>query len=260
MNGRAMNQTTQQFPAGGAIVFGGSGATGGATARLLAARGCDVAITYQSAAEKAEQTRAAIAATGRESFAARCDLLDAAAVDRVTAQAAEQFGGLHTIVLATGRVFSNRPLAEMDNADFQQQLLTDTIGFSNVIKATVPHLRKGGGAIVVIMGTTIERIIPNNALAAVPKLAQAGMIKFLAREEAANGIRVNGIAPGVIEDGMSRKVSAGNPAVIAAAAQATPMGRVGTLSEIAETALFLAGPGSGFITGQIVIVDGGMTL
>lgn len=262
--GNAMSTSAgADFPESGcAVVFGGSGGIGAATAELLATRGCDVVLTYGSRRTDAEKLAAAIVSHGRRATALACDVTDSASTQSVVDAALDEYGRVHTVVTATGMHFNAAPLADLSASAFLDVLRTDVLGFFNVAKATVPVLRSaGGGSIVAVIASSIERTVPTNVMSAAPKSAVAMMIHQIATEEGRNGIRANAVGPGIVDGGMVRSMRA-DPAIqgmLDHAVDSIPLGRLGRTEDIAEAIAFLASSKASFITGQLLMVDGGHT-
>ncbi|MBL6750682.1 MAG: SDR family oxidoreductase [Nevskia sp.] len=248
------------FPAGCAIVFGGSGGLGRAIAGLLAERGADVVLTYRTRPQPAQAVAAEIRAIGRKASALPCELSDRAAVESVVRAAQAEYGRVHTVVSAGGLVYDTGRLAELRESSFRGVVETDVIGFFNISQAAVPALREGGGgAIVAIVTTALAHVVPRTALSAAPKAAVATMIKHLATEEGVNGIRANAVGPGVIDAGMVIPLRQGpSRKTMDLAIGMTPLRRFGRAEEVAETVVFLASAKAGYISGQVLMVDGGM--
>jgi NAD(P)-dependent dehydrogenase (short-subunit alcohol dehydrogenase family) len=247
---------------GCALVFGATGGIGAATAGLLAEHGCDVVITYRSRAAEAESLAASIRELGRKATALACDVTDQSSVDAVVEAALAEHGRVHTVVSAAGLLFRTRPLVEFTHEEFGNVMSADVSGFFNIIKATVPALRSGGGgSMTALITTAVERTVPTDALSATPKAAVAMMVRMLAAEEAKNGIRVNAVGPGVIEGGMVPPMRADEQTknLLAGAVDATPMGRLGLVEEVAEMIAFLSSAKASYVTGQRIMVDGGLS-
>lgn len=254
---------TPEFPSTGcALVFGATGGIGAATAGLLAERGCDVVLTYRSRSAAAEDLAGEIRALGRKATVLACDVTDPESVRAVVDAASAEHGRIHTVVSATGLVFRTRPLVEFTLEEFSGVLQADVIGFFNVSKAAVPALRAGGGgSITALITTAVDRTVPTDALSATPKAAVSMMVRMLATEEAANGIRANAVGPGVVEGGMvppMRDADEATRRLLDLAVDQTPLRRLGLAEEIAEAVVFLASGRASYITGQRLMVDGGL--
>ncbi|MFE3703165.1 SDR family NAD(P)-dependent oxidoreductase [Nocardia tengchongensis] len=136
--------------AGAALILGASGGLGGACARMLLERGSDVALTYFRSPSSLDGLLTAAAETGRRARTWQLDLSDADQTGEVVAQAAAEFGGLHTLVYAAGPHVPMRHLSKVAPADFRGQILDDVSGFFNAVHAVLPHLRESKGSIVAI--------------------------------------------------------------------------------------------------------------
>lgn len=252
---------TPDYPAGCAVVFGGSGGLGQASAGLMAQRGSDILVTYRSRADEASKFVEQLRGMGRKAEAMACDVTDRAQIDAVFAKAVKTFGRVHTIVSAGGLVFDTGPIADFKMESFRGVIETDVIGFFNIAQSGIPVLRAGkGGSFVGLITCATKRTVPLDALSATPKAAVEMMVRQIATEEARNGIRANAVGPGVIDGGMvipmmlteTRKL-------LEMAVEFTPLGRLGTCDEIAEAVAFLASSKAAYITGQSLMVDGGLS-
>ncbi len=250
------------FPSTGcAVVFGATGGIGAATAGLLAQRGCDIVLTYRSRAAEAEELAARIRELGRKATALACDVTDRATVAAVVAAACAEHGRIHTVVSAAGLIFRTRPLVDFEDAEFAGVMQADVMGFFNIAKESVPALRAGGGgSITALITAAVDRTVPTDALSATPKAAVAMMTRMLATEEAVHAIRANAVGPGVVEGGMVPPMRADPTTrdLLAQAVAFTPLGRLGLVEEVAEAIAFLASSKASYITGQRLMVDGGL--
>ncbi|KAK8100501.1 Versicolorin reductase 1 [Apiospora kogelbergensis] len=252
--------TTPEFAEGCAVVFGGSGGLGRASAGLMAERGSDIVVTYKSRPADAESLVAELQKMGRKASAMACDVTDRKQVEAVFEHAVATYKRVHTVVSAGGLVFGTGPLSDFKEEAFKGVIETDVYGFYNIAQVGAPILRQGkGGSFVALVTSAVSRTVPHDALSATPKAAVTMMVRQLAHEEAAYGIRANAVGPGVINAGMVLPMmQTPTKALLEAATDVTPLKRWGEASEIAEAVAFLASSKASYITGQVLMVDGGL--
>jgi NAD(P)-dependent dehydrogenase (short-subunit alcohol dehydrogenase family) len=248
------------FPDGCAIVFGGSGGLGQSIAWLLSARGCAVVVTYNANKANADKVIGEIEKNGGQGLAVQADVTAPESCRAATSAALQRFKRVHTVISATGLLFGTDPLADTSPEDFRNVFETDVFGFFNIVQATLPVVREGGGGSYVAMITSaVERTYPGDTLSTTPKCAVTNLLRQITLEEAKNGIRANGVGPGVIEAGMVLPMlSTPAKALLDYAVDITPLKRSGTDIEVAEAVLFLASNRASYITGQMLMVDGGL--
>jgi 3-oxoacyl-[acyl-carrier protein] reductase len=235
-----------------ALVTGGSRGIGAAIALRLARDGADVAITYESAADRAAQVVKEIEQIGRRAFAVQADSADAAAVRGAVDAVAAELGGLDILVNNAG-VFPYGPFEEVTLDELDRTLAIHTRAAFVAAQAASPHLGEGG-RIISIGSNLAERVpFPGIALYAMTKSALLGYTRALARELGPRGITVNVVQPGSTDTDM-------NPADGDGAEHQrslTALGRFQTADELAATVAHLAGPGGRTITGASLLVDAG---
>lgn len=227
---------------------------GWATADAFARAGARVAILDLS--EDEASVAAACLGEGHRGYS--CDVRDKAACQAAVARIIADFGGLHVLVNNAG-VSQPKGLLAIEEVDYDQVLDVSLRGSFNMSQVTVAHMRRnGGGAIICVGSVSGERGggVMGGPHYAAAKGAVHSLAKALAREFAVDGIRVNAVAPGLIEtDLIANRLT---PERRAAVIEATPMGRVGRPDEVANTCLFLASDLARYVTGATIGVNGGL--
>jgi NAD(P)-dependent dehydrogenase (short-subunit alcohol dehydrogenase family) len=252
---------TEHFPAGAAVVIGGSGGIGRAICARLAEHGTDVALTYRSNAEAAAEAGELVEAAGRRALVVPVDLLDATAVTRLFNDVVARFGRVHTVVFAIGADIPMVHAARIEPGDWARTIDGDLTGFYTVVTAALPHMRERGGSLVAVSSAGLRRHPPMDILSTVPKAGIEAMVRGIAREEGRYGIRANAVALGVVEAGHFHRVEQElTPEFVEAMKRNTAVRRLGTAREAADAVVFLASSASSYTTGHSLTVDGGYSV
>ena len=235
-----------------AIVTGAARGIGRATAELLHARGARVVASDQSAVVRELDGEGCATLTG--------DVADEEVARRTVALARERFGRLDILVNNAGRTL-NKPLLDTTVEEWDAVLATNARGnFVHSREAVRLMLGSGGGAIVSVVSVVAQVTMKDLAAYAASKGAITQLVKTVAVEYGARGIRANAVAPGVVETDILQSTGVEDSrATLAGYGDAHPIGRVGQSSEIAEVIAFLASSASSFMTGALVMADGGYT-
>ena len=242
-----------------ALVTGASSGIGAATATALAAGGCDVWLTYardeRGAAEAADEVRR----HGAEARVSRLDLGDAGAIERLLDEVSAAWGELHVLV-NNGGVCPYTPAEEISVEEWDAVLETNARGTFLALRGALPLLRAAPGDRSVVNVSSVAGELGGVATSvhyAASKAAILAITRSYARLLAAEGIRVNAVAPGVTETQMLTDAVAAGQVDAPAYLGRVPMRRWGRPEEIGQVALFLASDQSSFVTGQVIAPDGG---
>jgi 3-oxoacyl-[acyl-carrier protein] reductase len=237
-----------------ALVTGGSRGIGAAIVQRLAQDGADVALTYSSSPDRANEVAKAAEASGVRAIAIKADSANAEAVVGAVERTVADLGGIDILVNNAGiAVFG--PFTEIKLADFDRTFAINVRAVFAATQAAVKHM-KDGGRIINIGSCNAERMpFPGGAAYAMSKAALVGLVKGLARDLGPRGITINNVQPGPINTDLNP--ADGDFAKTMIGLMALP--HYGTVSDVAAMVSYLAGPESGFVTGASLTVDGGFT-
>jgi len=238
-----------------ALVTGASRGIGRAIAVALSRAGAYVIVNYRENQQAAEEALAAMAAGGGRGELCRFDIADEGQVEEAVKKIVDGHKKIDIVVNNAGVAVDNL-LVRVKPADWDQVIGTNLKGTVLCTKAAARHMiRQRYGRIVNLSSVVGQMGNAGQSLYAASKAGIIGFTKAVAREVASRGVTVNAVAPGFIESDMTARLPDQLRQEFLAA---IPLGRLGTCEEVAEMVLFLAGPGAGYITGQVFNVNGGL--
>lgn len=243
-----------------ALVTGGAMGIGAATAQVLGELGASVAILDLDA-KRGTALAGEMQQRGHPAAFYRCDVSSLDAVNDAVKQAEARFGAVHLLASNAG-IQRYGDVVSTSVETWNETLRVHVQGCFHAIRAAVPAmLRAGGGAIVVTGSVQSLTAVQNSAAYVTAKHALLGLVRSVALDFAARGIRTNCVLPGTIDTPMLRAVAAESndpEAFVEQCARQHPLGRIGTPEEVARAIAFLLSDWASFITGAALLVDGGM--
>ena len=238
------------------LIFGGSRGIGAATALYFAEKGYKVAITYNNSGYAAKIMQQNITANGGEFIVIPCDVTSSVQVDSAIKQAVSAFGRLDAVINNAG-IAEQKLITDVTDTDWKKMLNTNLSGVFYACRSAAKVMvnQKNGSIVNVssiwgITGASCEVAYSGT------KAGIIGLTKALAKELGPSNVRVNCVAPGVIDTEMNSNLDIG---ALADLADETPLGRIGTTEEVAKAIYYLANDAD-FITGQVLSPNGGIVI
>ncbi len=239
------------------LITGASGGIGSATACLFAEKGYNIVINYNNSERQARLLQKSLTEHGARCICVGANVSYPSEVNSMIKQAEYSFGSIDVLVNNAG-ISQIKQIQDITDNDWHEMIATNLTGVFNCARAVVPGMiRNKSGSIINVSsmwGITGASMETHYSAA---KAGVIGFTKALAKELGPSGIRVNCVAPGVIETNMNRNITLG---AIEQLSEETPLGRLGSPIEVAETIYFLASEGAGFITGQVISPNGGLVI
>jgi NAD(P)-dependent dehydrogenase (short-subunit alcohol dehydrogenase family) len=244
-----------------ALVTGASRGIGRGIALELAAAGAAVAVNYRRDADAAEEVVAEVRSGGGRALAIQASVSEQADVDRLADEALAEFGVVDLLVANAGIASRGLSIADTDPAEVVRVMTTHTFSTHRLIQRLLPGMRSQERSdVVLISSSELNRMKANGAPYNMAKAALEALGLTLANEEVANGVHVNIVAPGLVVTDMGAKLVKAKLGLddMAALDSTQPLGRLVHPGDIASVVRFLCSPAAAFVTGQRVVVDGGV--
>lgn len=237
------------------LVTGSSRGIGAEVAVKAAAEGALVAVHYHRSAEGAEQTLARIRETGADGATFAADLVDGRQAEQLVERVIGHFGRVDALVNNAGRTLLG-PFLEIQPAEWNEVIATDLTAAYHTCRAVLPSMVERGSGTIVNIASRLGQIgIAETAAYAAAKAGLIGLTRALAREFGPHGIRVNAVAPGVTETGMTSELVESEEG--RRRLREMPLGRFGRPDEVADAVIFLLSDGSTLFLGQTLNPNAG---
>ena len=241
-----------------ALITGASRGIGAATARLFAREGWNVAVNYNRSRNEAEGLARELSGLGVRAVPIQGDISVPEGAERMVQEAETALGGLDAVICNAGVALPQQLMTDTTVEQWRQVAAVDLDGVFYTLRAAIPGLvRQKRGTVVTVSSMWGVAGGSCEAPYSAAKAGVIGLTKALARELGPSRVRVNCVAPGVIDTGMNSHLA---PEDWTALKEETPLCRIGTPEEAAQAIYFLASDRASFITGQVLRVDGGMVL
>lgn len=236
-----------------AFITGASSGIGRAIAKEYASEGAKVALASRSVDKLADISES----MEGDVNVVECDVRKPESVDRAVQEAVNEMGGLDVVVNNAG-VLVRDDIVSTSEEDMEYVIDTNLKGVMRVARSAIPELKKTGGTLINVSSVSGQSGTPNLSVYASTKGGVDALTRQLAVEYGEENVRVNAIAPGTIKTPMNEEVRAKNPSWEEVREDAVPLGRLGTPDDIAGPAVFLASDEAKYITGHVLVVDGGV--
>jgi len=247
----------KNFPEGSAIVIGGSGGIGSAICKTFASHGIPVIFSYHGNETAANDLKKEILDHGGVVSSKKLSINDKTQVEDFFQELENK--RIHSIVNATGSDIRMKWINELTYEEWDDVMRTDADGFFNIVKNSLPILRKFGGSYTTLSSIGLSRWPAKDVLSVAPKAAIDALINGIAKEEGRNNIRANSIQLGIIEAGIFLRIKGKDydDKYIEAAKNNTALKKLGEDQDVADAVFFLASDRAKYITGQTLYLDGG---
>ncbi len=252
-----MRATEQRLTGKVAIVTGASKGIGAAIAKHLAGEGAAVVVNYASSKEDADHVVAEIESNGGKAVAVQANVAKKAEIERLFFEAKKAFCRVDILVNNAG-IYEFSPLEAVTEEHFRKQFDVNVLGLILASKEAVRHFDAAGGSIINISSLASTLTLPNASVYSATKAAVDALTRSLAKELGPRKIRVNSINPGMVETEGVRAAGFAESEFRKQLEAETPLGRIGQTEDIAPAAVFLASPDAAWITGETLLIAGGL--
>ena len=240
-----------------AIVTGASKGIGAGIAKALAEAGAAVVVNYAASRVDADRVVAEIASKGGRAIAVQGDVSKAADVQRLFAATREAFGSLHILVNNAG-IYRFAPLENVAEDEFHREFNTNVLATILTTREALKYFGNDGGNVINVSSVASEHPVENSVIYSATKGAVDAVTRVLAKELGPRRIRVNTIAPGLVETEGTHEIGVIGSDFEKQLVAETPLGRAGQPEDIGRVAVFLASADSAWLTGQRIAVSGGL--
>jgi 3-oxoacyl-[acyl-carrier protein] reductase len=238
------------------IVTGASKGIGAGIAKSFAAAGASVVVNYSSSKEGADRVVADIKGAGGKAIAIQGDVAKASDVTRLFAETKKSYGKLDVLVNNAG-IYDFAPLEAVTEVDFHRQFNTNVLGPILATQESLKYFGPGGGSVINVSSVVSTNPPPNAVVYSATKGALDTVTIALSKELASRKIRVNTVAPGLVDTEGTQRVGAMGSDFEKQIVATTPLGRPGQPDDIAKVAVFLASDDAAWVTGESISASGG---
>ena len=251
------NSTSKKLAGKVALVTGASKGIGASIAKHLAAEGAAVVVNYASSKTGADKVVAEITGAGGKAIAVQANVAKKADIDRLLAETKKAFGHLDVLVNNAG-IYEFAPLEQITEEHFHKQFDLNVLGLLLTTQEALKYFTPAGGSIINISSVVSTYTPPNASVYSATKGAVDAVTGSLAKELGARHIRVNAVRPGMVETEGTQSAGITESDMRKQVEAQTPLGRIGQPQDIATAVVFLASSDSAWITGETLLIAGGL--
>lgn len=239
------------------LITGASKGIGAATAIRFAEKGYNVVMNYNNSVQSALILQKSLSESGLSVIAYQANVRNRIDVDLMVKETIARFGGIDILINNAG-IASQSLFTDISEIEWNEIIDVNLNGTFNCTQAVLPYMIERKSGCIINISSMWGQVGASCEVAySASKAAVIGLTKALAKEVGPSGIRVNCIAPGLIETGMNQDLTLED---VAALVEETPLGRIGTTNDVAAAALYLASDEASFITGQVIGINGGLVI